>query len=664
VDIPEAKAALVRDLGGEYDDEQLARLSRGIDQVARLWRSEDGDASDLLDFVRSSFAADSAARDALFERMEFVLESLEGHLVDVNRDFRMHADVDAGPVRAYDEVLAGYDPTAHVNDDFFANKIAFTVLLNFPLTTLEERLAEGEAWSRRQWAEARLAQRFSQRVPAHVHLAIGQAQARADQYIADYNIWVHHLVDSAGTRLFPAGLRLISHWNLREELKAGYSDPEHGLAKQRMIQKVMERIVDQSIPEVVIDNPRVDWNPFTNDVRPSATVDFDEHAIPPSNVVGDAREPDTRYELLLDVFRAVSAIDEFCPTAPTVISRRFDVDRELPEQRVTAMFTDVLTSPLVARVADLVERRLGRPLEPFDLWYSGFSTDGSVSPSAVDEITRDRYPTAAAFEADIPRLLTELGFSQERAAYVASHLEVHPARGSGHAFGAGRRGSKAYLRTRVQPTGMDYKGYNVAVHELGHNVEQTFSLYDIDHYLLAGVPNDACTEALAFVFQARDLELLGLVERSATRPPEDALHQFWMAFEMSGVALVEMTVWHWLYDHPDARSDQLREAVVAIARDVWNRYFAAVLGEPDAVLLGIYSHMIVETLYLPDYPIGHMIAFQVGQHLETADAMGQEFERISRIGRLTPDLWMKQATGAPVGPDALLEAAERALESL
>ena len=124
VDIAEAKAALVRDLGGDYDDEQLARLSRGIDQVVGLWRSEDGDASELQDFVRSNFAADSAERDALFERMQFVLESLEGHLVDVNRDLRMHADVDAGPVRPYDEVLAGLRPGAHVTEDLFANKIA------------------------------------------------------------------------------------------------------------------------------------------------------------------------------------------------------------------------------------------------------------------------------------------------------------------------------------------------------------------------------------------------------------------------------------------------------------------------------------------------------------------------------------------------------------
>jgi hypothetical protein len=39
-------------------------------------------------------------------------------------------------------------------------------------------------------------------------------------------------------------------------------------------------------------------------------------------------------------------------------------------------------------------------------------------------------------------------------------------------------------------------------------------------------------------------------------------------------------------------------------------------------------------------------------------------ERITRQGRLTPDLWMQGATGAPVGPEALLTATERALREV
>jgi hypothetical protein len=81
-----------------------------------------------------------------------------------------------------------------------------------------------------------------------------------------------------------------------------------------------------------------------------------------------------------------------------------------------------------------------------------------------------------------------------------------------------RRGSKARLRTRIEKDGMNYKGYNIAVHELGHNVEQVFSLYDVDYTLLAGVPNNAFTEALAFTFQAKDMELLKLGKPRALAP--------------------------------------------------------------------------------------------------------------------------------------------------
>src|SRR5262249_37412601 len=160
-----------------------------------------------------------------------------------SRDFKRQSDLDLGPIYPFDEVLAGYDPAAHVNEDFFRNRLAFAVLLNFPLTTLEQRLTDGPSWTRRQWAEARLAQRFSKRIPAAVHLAIADAAAEAERYIARYNIWMHHLVDAKGQRLFPSGLRLLSHWNLRDEIKADYSDAKEGLAKQREIALVCDRIV-------------------------------------------------------------------------------------------------------------------------------------------------------------------------------------------------------------------------------------------------------------------------------------------------------------------------------------------------------------------------------------------------------------------------------------
>ena len=233
----------------------------------------------------------------------------------------------------------------------------------------------------------------------------------------------------------------------------------------------------------------------------------------------------------------------------------------------------------------------------------------------------------------MPRLFEGLGFTTDKARWLADRIVVDPSRGSGHALGAQRKGDVPHLRTRVEPGGMDYKGYNIAVHEMGHNVEQLFSLYEVDHWLLAGVPNNAFTEALAFVFQARDLELLGLPGPGAEAKRLKALNELWQTWEIAGPALVDMRVWHWMYDHPDATPAALKDATVAIARDVWNRYYAPVLGGKDATLPGIYSHMVGYVLYLPDYVLGHLIANQVEERFEKSGRpLGEEFERVARFG--------------------------------
>ena len=648
--------SVTNELVAKYGDAQRERATRGVKQIASFWRAEDGDAAAFAEFAKTNFAGDAKTLDALFDRMEFGFEQVDGHMLEIGRELRRQSDLDIGPIYPFDEIMAGYDPSAHLNDDFFANKLAFVVLLNFPLTTLDQRLTDGNSWSRRQWAEARLAQRFSRRVPADVNLAIAKAGGEAAQFVATYNIWMHHLVDGSGTRLFPAKMRLLEHWNLRDEIKAEYSEGKAGLAKQRTIQKVMERIVDQSIPNDVVDNPNVDWNPSTNAVKPATLKDADNYS-PQAPI----REANARYATILKVFHASKLADPYSPTAPTLIARRFDEGRELPEARVRAMLEQIVASPLVPRVAALIAKRLGRPLEPFDVWYNGFRPRGAFTDTELDAITRKKYPTAEAYHADMPRLFRELGFSEERAKMLADNIIVDPARGSGHAMPAGRRADHPHLRTRVGAEGMDYKGYNIAVHEMGHNVEQTFSLNLVDHTLLSGVPNTAFTEALAFVFQNRDMELLGLAKPSAESDALKTLNEFWGTYEIAGVALVDMGMWHWMYDHPNATPAELKDAVVQISKDIWNRYYAPVFHTRDETLLGVYAHMVDSFLYLPDYPIGHMIAFQIEEQMKKAGAVGSEFERMAKMGSVTPDLWMKNATGAPVGPEALLAATERAV---
>jgi len=655
-------------LVSQHGEGQRARVHRGIAQVAALWRKEDGDSAAFDAFVRDNFAGEPAALDALFTRYQYNLEKIFGHGQEIRRELNTPSDLDLGPIAPYDQVFAAWDPAAHLYDDLFGNKLAFVALLNFPLTSLEERTRDGAGWSRRQWAETTLAELFRQRLPAEANQAMAEAYAASERYISGYNIWMHHLVDAKGQRLFPAGKRLLSHWNLRDELKANYSEGKAGLAKQRTIQRVMERIVAQEIPAVVIDNPQVDWNPFTNAVMRSGVNDLPAGAPAPKALpagpVDGAREPDTRYATLLADFHAEQVVDRYSPSQPTYIQRVFESGRQLSEQRVQDMLEKLLGSPQVKQVGALIQKRLGRKLEPFDIWYAGFRAGSGQDEAQLDAMVAKRYPDAAAYQRDIPDILRRLGFAADRADHVARLIVVDPARGSGHAMGASMRGEPAHLRTRVERGGMNYKGYNIAVHEMCHNVEQTFSLNDIDYYTLHGVPNTAFTEALAFTCQNRDLELLGLGKPDAKPRAMNALNTFWGAYEIGAVALVDMQVWRWMYAHPQATPAELREATLGIARGVWNQWFAPVFGVRDVTLLAIYSHMINSFLYLPDYPIGHMIAFQVEAQMEKAGNFGAEFERVARIGAVAPDLWMQQATGSPVGPDALIAAAASALQAL
>ncbi len=631
-------------------------IEKGVKQAAALWRAGDGD---FAAFCVEHYVATPAAREALFVKLQATVEQIRGHVLELGRTVRWGTEVEDGPMMPVDQLLATYDIGSHVVDDLFTSKVAFAILLNFPLSTLAQKIKDGPQWNRRTWAEVRLTGIVDTRVPGELAGAASAAEAAADQYIAGYNLWMHHVLGEGGERRFPSGKRLISHWNLRDELKANYADKE-GLAKQRTIAKVMERIVTQTIPKAVIDNPRLDWEPVTNKVTVGAEVEADapkDRATTPS----EEREPDLRHAKVLAHFHAAQAIDRFSPIAPTRMDRAFE-GAELSEERVRGMLVEILESPLAAEAAKEIERRLARKLEPHDLWYE-FGAGGTAE-TELDAITRKKYPTAAAFAADMPRILKDLGFTAARAKYLSDHIAVDPSRGAGHAMGAERRGDKAHLRTRVESGGMDYKGYNIAVHELGHNVEQTFSLYDIDYTLLAGVPNTAFTEALAFLFQARDLELLGRPKPGGEADRLRILDAFWNTREIAGSALVEIDVWHWLYAHPKATAVELREATVTIARDVWNKYYAPTLGGKDTSLLGIYSHTIASPLYLFNYVVGHLIAFQIEEHVAGKDkaTFATEFERVCRLGNILPDLWMQQATGKPVSSEPLLAATARALK--
>ncbi len=640
---------VIKSIVGKHGEASNFRAERGVNQVAALWRETDGTSEEFSAFCKTNFIANEAQLDELFGTVQRNLEIINGYYNKIDLQLKEPVQLTGKEISAVDELFGGYNIGSHLDNDLYANKIAFIVALNFPYYSLDEKTKLGKQWTRKQWAFARLGDRFTTRIPADIIQHLSQTLASADSYISGYNICMGMLQNDKGEKLFPADMKLISHWGLRDELKSNYADKKRGQEKQEMIYSVMKRIIDQSIPTDVINNEKFTWNPKSN----SILLDGKPVITTPEN--------SKRYEVLLNNFKAYKELDIYTPQLPTALDRNFNEYMEIPQKDVETLFKNLLSSPEVKKTAALIQKKLGRKLRPYDIWYNGFKSKPEISEEELTKITAKKYPNPKALEADLPNILIKLGWSEAKAKEIASLIKVDPARGSGHAWGATMRNDFAHLRTRIAPTGMDYKGYNIAIHEFGHNTEQTITMNDVDYWMLNGVPNTAFTEAVAFLFQKRDLELLGFNIDNANIENNLALDNFWSCYEIMGVALLDIAIWEWMYAHPEATPAELKDAVIAKARELWNRYYSGVLGGKDETILAIYSHMIDNPLYLSNYPVGHLIDFQIEGQIK-GKRMADEIQRMYTQGRIIPQLWMNNSVGAEISTEPLLKAVRKALE--
>lgn len=625
-------------------DADTALLNKGVRNAAGFWKKEDGTAEEFQTYCINHFMTTPESKAKLFTTIQRNLETINGHFNLISLNLKKPVQEVGEDYTPIDEDFGAMDPYAHFADDLFQSKIAFSVLLNFPFFNLQEKKTLGKNWNRQDWAYARMGDLFTSRIPAERNQQLSTELAGTENYISNYNIWMNTLRTEDNRQLFKDSIALITHWGLRDELKADYADKKDGLEKQQLIYQVMKRIIDQSIPESIINNAKSTWQPISN------KVDGAE----------DKAEPNTRYQHLFANYQAMKALDPYCKSYPTALARAFDRDMEVSASDIERIFTSLVGSPEVAEVAKLIKKRLGRDLQPFDIWYDGFKSRSSIPEQEMTDKTRKLYPTTLAFEKGMPVILNKLGFGPEDAKEISALVTVDNSRGSGHAWGSQMRGDKAHLRTRLQPGGMEYKGYNIALHEFGHNVEQTITMNRVDNYIMNGIPSTAFTEALAFVFQKRDLEVLGYKNADPNKQALQTLDIFWGCYEIMGVSLVEIRTWKWLYENPKATAEDLKAVIIKNAKEIWNQYYAPHLGEKDSPILAIYSHMIEYPLYLSNYPYGHIVEFQLEKHFGNT-LPGKEIQRIYPVGRVCPDFWMQHAVGEPVSVNPMLEATRAAV---
>lgn len=507
---------------------------------------------------------------------------------------------------------------------------------HFPYFTPSEKISNQFAWSREEWAAVRLGDRFSRPETAAGEVDEADREKFRDfrSYMDNYFLRMDHIVGKDGSTLFEPGLLLHSHRGLRDYVKGIYSE-ESPYGRQAAVNTVIEKVLTGQVPADFLKDTSVLWNPWNGRV-------FRQGDRGPERIKNPVMEDNYRYEGLLSAMRCRMS-------SPDHIEEVFE-DGTVTLDYVEGLIEDFLSSPLLAEISAAVSEDLGRGLEPFDIWYSGFQEQSFYSAAWLDSLTRSRFPSPEAFNDSIAPILVNLGFPKEEAEYIRDHIHVRQVVSGGYSNQPASRDGFALLTTMFDDRGMDYKSFRVAMHELGHCVCGIYSTRNIDYFCLGGVPNGGITEGMAELFAYMNIRGLGL----APELPSSSRHMLaqaaaWYLYEMGGQALTEIRVWKWFAEHQDAEALQLRDAVLSISAGVWNEYFSHNFsGIRDSHILSIYNHFITGDLYLHNYFMSNIIMFQIYDAV-SGDLCGG-LQRLCREGSTTLSRWMTNGLGSDVTP--------------
>ncbi|MBI2342914.1 MAG: hypothetical protein HYV02_01040 [Deltaproteobacteria bacterium] len=630
-----ATAALVK----RHGVRARADILSGVTACARVWDFRKEGPQRFAEFALQHYLPPGRAKRQLLHRLDRIWRLITGSMTVIRKETRAGLDIADLPLTPAEGLLGAFSVSSHLEEDYRQGKIAALVQLNFGT----ERLDPPK--TRAGWAARRLAAWGREVIPAKLKVRATAIHAQVDQFVSSYNLYVDQIDFGDPDIRFPKGTRLISHWGLRDYMMQLYGAP-HGLKKQRALLELLRRVVDGEIPAEILDQPLVGWS------VPDGTI----------HVRGKTRKARghgaLRWQHFRSLFHAARAIDPHTRFG-NMIDQKFLEEREIPEARVRKMLTEVLGAAVAPRVGQYLAQRFERPLEPFDIYFKNFLGDAKKSPLKV--ALNRQYRTSADLQRAIPKIMRQLGFDAKTADSVAPRIRVDNGRSAGHAWSPGTAHDLQLLRVRVPKDGISEIEFSTFMHELGHCVEGVLSSYRMDYQSLWGVPNSAITEAFAFTFQDRAEDILGRARRSD--PHVVMLQRFWEVFEIAGPALVEIDFFHWLYQHPQATAAQMQHALREINDRMWARYHRPIFGPESYGLLAAYSHMLWCDLYLADYPIGYLCAYQIRRFLK-GKVLGKEMPRICSVGAVYPDAWMEHAVGAPISVEPLLRDTAMALRAL
>src|SRR5437870_3366566 len=82
--------AVKAQLLAQFGEPQRERIERGVDQVAGLWRKDDGD---LAAFVKDNFLVSPDDLATTLRRFEYNFEQIDGHLQEIVREIKTPNDL-------------------------------------------------------------------------------------------------------------------------------------------------------------------------------------------------------------------------------------------------------------------------------------------------------------------------------------------------------------------------------------------------------------------------------------------------------------------------------------------------------------------------------------------------------------------------------------------
>jgi len=634
----------VDSLVSRWGDEVRDRAAEGVKQAAAAWCEADGDAEAFLAFVEARFVGEPAKRDELLGRVEDTWYQLYGHLYQMRRMMARWRDLDAYEDPGIDDLLYAFTPAPDLCEELYRSKLAFVVLLNFARRTVAQKLADGAAWSLAEWTAVQAADGVPRRIPKEVNDKAREVHTRAQKFTAEFHVPVGCVIDAEGRHPFAPDRKLLAHWLIRDELRSYYGNAD-GLPKQRLLARVMGRHVDGTIPRAVMAGDAKTWCPVSNAVEGREATEL----------VGPER-----YDIWRSTFDLAGDVDPYYPDYPRLMERALEMNLQMPVKRVESLLRNLLVSGVRKDVMAYVQKRLGRPLEAFDIYYNDLMP--AEPAEELDAAVSKRFPSFDAFQEQMPDVLRELGFDTDTAAFLAARIQVDPARGCGHASPSGLFEYPALLRTNRVGNRINWAGLDCTMHELGHTVEQVFTLHRTPRVGLKGIPHTSISEAFAFTLQAKARDVVGLTLPSGF-DHVDMLKEYLSAVEIAGPALVDLLAWQWMYETQDFSAGELRDFTVATADAVWAEYFQPYFGRDENYLMGAYQHMVGLMLYLPNYVVGHVIAHQIRKHLE-GKSLAEEVERMCSQGDTSVPLWMQRAVGSDVDENAMIEDVRAALPGL